>query len=411
MSDPWHVAEYRGRKGLEQLEPEWRRLCTEIPVRTVFHTYDAHIAYLDLLMASPDRYRCLAFRDADRVRAIVPLEARVEPILPIPVWGLPSHPHFLVSDVICPEDDARRELLPLLIEYLRRKPEGRPLLVLGPLRSDSVLWHGLRGVSRQSICVHSTMPADIFDCERSVDELMSGVSKSLRSRLIKSARRLSASGHVRFTSVTDPAELREQLEVFLNLEASGWKGESGTGSAIQLHPELVTFYKALVRTIGSRSGEDNCEINSLYLDDRCIASEFCVRTGQEYVKLKIAYDEQYSRLSPGSLLFGHTLERCCNDSRTKHVNCLTSLDWRSPWRPDSLPMQQAHIAVGRLSGPALVALLRFRFGWLRDSVHLVRRKIGWRTGAERARRRLHAQKDVASRAGLSSNSPGIHGNK
>ena len=228
------------------------------------------------------------------------------------------------------------------------------------------------------------MPAAVFDCEQSFDEPSSRFTKGFRDRLRRSSRRLSALDDVRFITVTEIDDIARELEVFLQVEASGWKGESGTGSAIQLHPELVAFYRTLASTLGSRGGQDRCEINSLYADGRCIASQFCMRTGGEYSISKIAYDEQYSRLSPGLLLMEETIERCCGDPALKRLNLQTDGAWQRDWHPDLLAMQQAHLAIGPLSGRSPIALLRFRFGPLRELVHWLGFK---RDTAEAARRK------------------------
>jgi CelD/BcsL family acetyltransferase involved in cellulose biosynthesis len=126
-------------------------------------------------------------------------------------------------------------------------------------------------------------------------------------------------------------------------------------------------------------GEDRCEINSLYVDGRCIASQFCLRTGSEYLIPKIAYDEAYSRLSPGLLLMEETLARCCEDPTLKRLNLQTNGRWQRDWHPDLLVMQQAYLAIRPLSGRPLIALLRFRFGPLRELVQWLglNRPAGW----------------------------------
>jgi len=387
MAASWRIVEYRGREALEQLEADWRRLYTAMPLRTGFHAYEAHVAYFDLLMAAPESFRCLALRDGQSVRAICPLEARVERVLgcSIPVWGVPLNPHLMVSDVICPEDDARRRLLHALLDYLRLRPEGRRLLVLGPLPADSVLWEGLQPLPGGHSYTHATRPAAVFDCEQPFEELMSRLTKHFRGKLRRNSRRLSAFDDVRFVNATEAAYLPRELEAFLQVEASGWKGESGTGSAIQLHPKVVAFYRTLTSTLGSHGGDDRCEINSLYADGRCIASQICLRTDGEYAMPKIAYDEEYSRLTPGLLLFERTLERCCEDDEIRRLNFLTSPAWMKVWHPDLLAMEQAYLAIGRWSGRPLIALLRFRFGEGREMVHWLRRRLkrGTDEGARR----------------------------
>jgi CelD/BcsL family acetyltransferase involved in cellulose biosynthesis len=100
----------------------------------------------------------------------------------------------------------------------------------------------------------------------------------------KAHRRLAQHEGIRFVTAVDPAELEKELESFLAIEASGWKGQAGIQTAIFLDQALVAFYRDLVRTLGA---DGNCEINTLYADDRCIAAEFCAVGREEHARLKI----------------------------------------------------------------------------------------------------------------------------
>lgn len=135
----WKVVEYRGRPGLEQLEVDWRRLYDDMPKTSRYHAYESHLAYLDHLCEAPALSRYLALTDGQRVRAICPPEARQDTSLgmSIPVWGVPLNSHWVVTDVVCPEDEARRVLTPALLAHLRKAPEGRALLALGALCSST----------------------------------------------------------------------------------------------------------------------------------------------------------------------------------------------------------------------------------------------------------------------------------
>jgi hypothetical protein len=358
VTAPWTIVEYRGRTGLTRLEQDWRRLYAAMPLRTTFHAYDAQLAYVDHLSSAPERLRCLALRDGERVRAIALLEPRTERVLgvPVPVWGTPYHPHWPFSDIVCPDDDARRAFLPAAADYLRRM-RSRRVLVLGPLPESSVVWQGLAGLPARRYCVHRVAEPYVFDCEKTFAELVAALSRSFRKDLRRCARNLDLLSDVRYESVTDGGDYGPLLAAFLRVEESGWKGAAGAGSAVGLHPELVAFYTALAKGLGAG---DACEINALFADGHCIAGEFCMRTGGEYAALKCAYDERYARVSPGHLLAAHTLERCCDDPRIKRFNQLSDAVWLHVWRAGTAPAQQVHVATG-LWGGGVIALLRFRF--------------------------------------------------
>jgi CelD/BcsL family acetyltransferase involved in cellulose biosynthesis len=370
----WSLREHRGRQALEVLEPDWRRLYCAMPQRSGFHAIEAHAAYADNLMRAPGRLRCLVLLKGAEVRAICPLEARTDRILglPVRVWGIPWHPHWPLSDVICPEDEARRVLLPLLVSYLRSRREDRHILTIGPLPGSSVLWDGLFDLDPAGFSTNVPMEPFVFDCRKPLSELLARLSRHFRKELRRTGRRLESLEGVRYETARNEEDLAAAFEDFLEVEGSGWKGEAGTGSAIRLHAQYASFYRSLAHEFDDGDG---CEISTLYAEGRCIAGEFSMRTGEEYATLKIGYDEEYSRLSPGHLLCAKTLARCCDDPQIKRFNQLSDAEWIKVWRPDRISYQQAHIALDHLFGRPFVAALRLRFGpgrrvarWLRRSL-------------------------------------------
>ena len=126
---------------------------------------------------------------------------------------------------------------------------------------------------------------------------------------------------------------------------------AGTG----LLPELVA----------SLGAAGQCEINAVYAEGRCIASQLCLRTGPEYTRLKIAYDERYARYSPGKLLVERTHERCCRDPEVKRLNLASAAEWYLDWTPNVIPAYSVYVGLGRWSGRPIVDLLRLRFRYVR----------------------------------------------
>jgi hypothetical protein len=373
LSENWRVVEYRGRTALERLEADWRRLYSSMPLRSSAHLYEANLAYLDHLMRSPEAFRCLALSDGRQIRAICPLEARAETALgiPVPAWAIPHHLLTPVADALYADDDAGRALAPAVAAFLRQNPEGRRLLVLGPTPADSVLWDGVRRLDPKRCCTHVTHRLDVFDCEQPFDELMARLGKHFRRNLRSHRNKLNRLDDVQFVTAAEDATLGPALETFLDIEASGWKGEKGTRTAIRFKPDQPAFFRALATTFDAG---DRCEINALHVEGRCIASEFCIRTGAEYARVKIGYDEEYAGLGPGQLILQTTLERLCQDPGVKCFNMMSGAGWLGDWHPDELVLQQTHIALERWSSVPLVALLRFRFGTGRAIVRRARRE-------------------------------------
>lgn len=208
-SGPWTITEHRGRAGLEQLAADWERLYATMPRRDTYHLFEAHLSYFDHISPAPDHLRYLALREGESVRAICPLEARTDRALgfPVPVWGTPWHPHWILTDVICADDDVRKQLLPEVVAHLRRAPEGRAFLVLEPTAEESAVWEGLRAMKPGDVCVNRMGPADFFDCRLSHDELQARLSTHFRRNLRRIRKKLMALDDVQFASASTPSDL------------------------------------------------------------------------------------------------------------------------------------------------------------------------------------------------------------
>ena len=360
MKPAWHIVEFQGREGLLRLEADWKRLLAAMPDRGAHHTYESHVAYFDHLSDAAGRYTCLALSDGDRIRAICPLEIRTAKILGrrTRVWDLPWDLENLLRDVICPPGDARAELLPRVLQFLRRAPERPALLLLGRVLQTSAAWECLRSLDARAYCADSVEGSAQFDCSGPFEELALKLSRKFRSNLRNAHRKLAAMREVRFVTAGDPSTLVSEFERFLDLEAAGWKGQSGSRTAIRMRPEVEGFFRALTAMTGADS---RCEINALYAEGECIASLFCIRAGAECAAFKIAYDERLAAVAPGHLLLEWTVQQCCRSPEIKRLNMVSNAEWLGVWRPDVVPVHCVYIGLGRWAGPLQVKLLRMRF--------------------------------------------------
>ncbi len=392
MTTPyWRIIESRGRRGLEDLEADWRRLYARMPLRTSFLSYEACLAHVDTYMQDPDELRCLALTDGRQVRGICLLEPSItgmldfegkcRALLRLPprdlsarrsrrggrrsglhqVWGVLWQWHSRQADVLCADDEARRAFIPLLAAHLRRAPEGRPLLVVGPAPADSALWDGFRRLPRHSYHLERRESVNSLPCTRPFDEVKASLPRRFRQDLNRASRRLAQLQDVHLQTYTAADGLDTVLDDFLAVEASGWKGASGAKSAIVCDARSLAFVRALTRDL--RHPDDSCEIDALYAEGRCIAASLGTRTGATYSALKIGYDEAYRRVSPGQIVVEHAVERCCADPAIERLDMVSDASWVRGWRPDLIPLQIGYVVIARWPAYALVAgLLRLRVG-------------------------------------------------
>ena len=115
-----------------------------------------------------------------------------------------------------------------------------------------------------------------------------------RKELRRQLRRLEELDTVSFTRACDPVAVRDAVESFLAIEASGWKARAGT--AILQHSGAVAFLRTMTRRMAH---EGRCEVHVLTIGRRAIAAGIVLRSGNEAFFWKIAYDEAFARFSPG----------------------------------------------------------------------------------------------------------------
>ena len=384
----WEIAEYHGLAGLREVESDWRRLYQRMPAKSRFHSYDAHLAYVSNLCPTPELSRYVTLSDSGELRGICPLVARDDSSIGINLkaWGLPVHPHWPVTDVVCADDEARRALLPAVLSVLRARPERRHLLALGPLPACSALWDSVMSLKPGEFYARDAAASRVFDCTLSHDELMSRLTKHFRRNVRAHRRKLESLGEVLFSTASDEELLSGPLQDFLTVEASGWKGSGGTGSAIALHEGLAAYYRQLATSMAGP--EDRCDINSLHVDGRCVAAQFCLKTGSEYTIMKIGYDEAYASLGPGQLMLDSTIQKCCEAEDITRLDLVSDSSWIRDWQAERIAMRQAYIAVGTFRGRSIMPLLRFRHGAARNAVLRFRQATGNRYArVERVKRR------------------------
>ena len=361
MSAAWAVVEYPGIEGLQRLEADWRRLVAEMPDHAFHHAYETHLAYFRQMPDGASRATCLALSDGERIRAICPLEAQTLRILGrrTPIWGLPTGLGNVPRDFVgSPDPEVMDQLLPRLVAHLRTAAADRRWLVLESVLPDSTAWRSLGALNVVDYATDLVGAMDVIDCDRSFEELVARCSRRVRRNLRNGRSQLAELPGVRWAAASGEGDLLRLFEDFLEVEASGWKGESGTRTAIKYRPRPLALYRDL---LAGRPGAGRFEVNALYAEGRCVGAQLCASFGREYAVFRIAYDERYDRLAPGVLLLGATLERCCRDPGLTRVNLLSQQDWHADWRPVLVPRHGVYIPLHPRWGRSLVRLLRWRW--------------------------------------------------
>ena len=326
------VTLFQGMEGLESLRDAWNGIVSGMPRRHFFHLWEWHYSYLKCLEHGPNDVRFYLLKRGDTPVAVFPLQVTEISLglLKLKALAFPSHNHVLLCDLICREDALHLPLFLLFSEYLRNQAKSWDVIHLPHLLEDACAIQAINNHPPKKFLLKHEGRCDFMDTTGTYESFLSDLSKNFRRSLKRAKQYLDELPELRFAFVQNGPELDEGFEAFLDVEASGWKGVLGSGTAIKLHPNLVCFYRTLARSL-SASGK--VSINTLTTDGKCIAAQFCLRLDDTVYILKIGYDEGYKRYAPGNVLLDLFMKKSMEDCTIKNMNLITDAEWHADWKP------------------------------------------------------------------------------
>lgn len=153
-----------------------------------------------------------------------------------------------------------------------------------------------------------------------------GLKSKFKANLRNREQRLANTGSVRFEVVRGPERLTAAMNVFYELEASGWKGQEQT--SIRQRPDVRMFYDTLV----ARAPQDFW-VPILYADDKPIAAQFIRVCGDVAYLLKVGFDPEFSPYSPGQLLMARVMAYSIAQGCTVFDFLGEQMTWKMDWNP------------------------------------------------------------------------------
>lgn len=176
------------------------------------------------------------------------------------------------------------------------------------------------------------------------------VSGKTARELHRLKRRLMAEGELTLEIVSDPMDVLVRFEEFLLIETRGWKGRKGT--SIQILKRTAAFAR---QTVTDMAREGKCEIFSLRLEGKSIASAILFRAGGNYFPWKTAFDERFARYGPGMLLMHLMTSEILARPDFRLANSLAGkgTSWMSRVWPQSVGLQRIVIARTQAAASAI----------------------------------------------------------
>lgn len=349
------AANFRGRliesvDELEALKSDWERLLDVSLHRNLFldpdflipaikHLADGSVKVL--VIDAPQK------SDASGPRVIcglLPLQKKR--LYGLPLRGLESWLHDQCYDstplLRC---DCVKDVLSFMLDFLEEH-EKTAMLSLNVVSGE----HEFSRVLTDVLYARETVPfyRDAFTRASFQPELdyetylQLNVSKRVRQNFRRLHRRLEEQGEVSVTSGQDPALSDQLSDRFLELEASGWKAESGT--AIRCHESTQNFF----REMAARSlANEKMKFLTVSFNGKPISMLCDLHSGDRGYSYKTAFADEMQDYSPGLMAEMHNIQNMHDDgvrfmdSCTSPDNAMINRIWKGRTRFQSLivPLQ------------------------------------------------------------------------
>ena len=336
------ITVFQGMEGLESLRDTWNEIVSGMTRRHFFHLWEWHYSYLKCLEPDPRSFMYFLFMKEKTPVAIFPLHVTKTSIggLQLKTLASPSHKHMVLGDIICKKDALHLPLFNILSGYLRNQKKSWDLIQLFRLLEDAGAIQVIQAHPPSMFLLTHDLRCDFIDTGGDYESLVSGLSKNFRRSLKRAKQHLDQLPKVELTITHNGPALAEKLDTFMDVEASGWKGSLGSGTAIKLHANLKCFYRTLTSTLFACG---KVSINTLTVHGQCIAAQYCILLDNTAYILKIGYDEDYKRCAPGNMLLELFMKKSIEDRTINTINLITDAEWHADWKPGSYEKHTLYI--------------------------------------------------------------------
>ena len=302
------------KKSIQELEKyaeQWNLLALNSPQQLPMLSYAWVSSYIEHCLEKDMSWLCLLALDENKLVGVLPLIANTINIagINLKVFDTPYDAHTNSGDFLV-ADNYSSVVLPALIKYIKCSyPDFAAIRLHRSVVSSPV------------IETPYYLPRDVL-----ITSKINRLSKNFRSNLNKAKNKLNKLPELKFSFLreedADPTYLKKMMEV----EAASWKGLEG--SAILNSDFLIQFYTTLVRRLyESRI----LEWHFLSTQEYAIAANLAIKMRDSVILWKLGYNEQYSKMSPGSLLLESLAKDLCSSRAAKEINLTTDLAWYDNW--------------------------------------------------------------------------------
>ena len=320
-----------GVETIEKLRAEWTELCEEGASSEPFFRPEWFAAFVENYESE---ILLLTVRRGGKLRAVLPLVRKNDFLHGVPARKLQAVFNLQTQrfDLIHGADETEREKIIEAVWTAIKKLSKWDVLEMRLVRKDSWLNDLLAlaevenhrtGIWQMDGAPFVTLPQGA-DKPKLIEEFDKTLKKHFRQELKRRLRRLQELGAVEFVRTREYSP--ELMRRYFDLEAESWKGRGGT--AVLCDEKAVGLHDDFARAVADR---DALFVYELRLDGATIAMSVNIMEQRKTVFWKTAFDENYSRYSPGNLLIREFLADCLRQNSTELDMLSPAAEYKKVW--------------------------------------------------------------------------------
>jgi hypothetical protein len=307
MTTPVRVTVVRSLEELETYSEAWDALAKNAIEPNLFYESWMVIPGARAFVGDGERFEAVVIHHGDVMTGLFPLlRRRVHRLVPIERVRLFDH---LFSCLCIPLVHAAHgeAVIDAFLDWLGSSggPQFADLARIGgdgPFFALLVDAFNRRGTSVQTVGQYTRAmirrPDDVEEYLKTV------LSSKTRGKLRRYEKQLAEGGAIEITALAADGDFDAQIEEFLALEASGWKGQEK--SAMNGAEEQRGFFIATMREAHRRG---RLELMAFRVGGRAVAMKCNLWDTPGSYTYKTAFDEKYAKQSPGLLLELESIRR------------------------------------------------------------------------------------------------------
>ena len=256
--------------------------------------------------------------------------------IPLPVW-VSADPYGSLCTPLLDRDRADQAVANLLDSA---RQSGAHALMLRDMSLDGAAMKALIEVLRRDGITPRVLQSHVraaLDATLDADELLrEALGPKKLKELRRQRNRLAEAGAVHFETARTPGDVAAAIEIFLNLEASGWKAKRGT--ALVQHDGDAAFIR---RATSALAASGQCEIVTLRAGETPVAAAIVLRHQDRAFYFKLGIDERFAKFSPGVQLTLDLTRHLCADPSIALVDSTANAE-----HPMIDPIWRGRLAIG-----------------------------------------------------------------